>query len=130
VGQLLQQNSAMLTIIRIYVDVDNSFKFVVNMVPADRAWWWYAGQTGGQVQKLLEQNSARLTDVCAYSDSSRVDQFAVIMDSTLGYDNPNIGAGLKIDELIPSMDLYFRSNYRLTRISPYHLVPATGGNPY
>jgi hypothetical protein len=96
------------------------------MVPADRAWWWYYGQTADQVQKLLEQNSARLTDVCAYSDSrvnsSPVIKFAVIMDSTLGHVNPNIGAGLKIDELIPSLELFFSSNYRLTRISPYHLV--------
>jgi len=118
VGQLLSQNNARLVSVDPY-ETSAGLRFAVVMVPNtgthDRAWWWYYGQTAGQVGQLLSQNNARLVELRPYNQNGEL-VFAVIMISNTGQDdlrwewwfgettdfiNTRIATGLRVVALAP-----------------------------
>jgi hypothetical protein len=59
---------------------------VRNTGEANKAWWWYYGQTVGGIGDKATANNARPIDVDRYSTSAG-DRFAVIMIRNTGVDN-------------------------------------------
>jgi len=119
VGGFLSQNNARLISIDPY-QTGAGLRFAVVMVPntgiQGRAWWWYYGVTGAQVNGFLGANNARLIALRPYLDNRQV-VFAVIMIS-------NTGADYKVSEWWSGVSPSFiashitSDNMRVTAFTP------------
>lgn len=88
VSQLITTNQARLVAIKVEQSSPSlllAVAMVANQGPYNKAWWWYYGQTAGELGNLLSTNNARLIDLEPYDAGGQV-RFAAVMVSNTGSD--------------------------------------------